>query len=362
MSKQPRTGLGRTFAALALLLALAAASFGHVAVASAQDATPAPVECESPGLPPGTPTPMDDMEGMDMGTPPAAVGTPEAMEGMGTPIAEEAPMTMPEPTPLPEGEPADDETAAAITAAIQNYVACYNEGQATGDPSLYVALESESFLMEMGYDNVYDRVADEFGSPFASISLWSVDNPMTYDDGRVSGDASALIGDHWYQDLRVFLTEEDGTWLRDAEAYLRPNPDVEQVSVKGIALSEEVDEATGERSYSFDFLGSPEIPAAEAIIFNVTNNGEELHEAFVIQLPEGADPLGLLDGSVGFEEITFYGGVFGIPPGQTQDLALLNLPEGNYTMVCFFPSPEGIPHAALGMIAEFTVTEPIEFE
>lgn len=354
MSRHPRNGVGRMFVGLAALLALVVASFGGLATVSAQEATPdgSPMatECESPGLPPGTPTPMDDMEGMDM-------GSPEAMDdmAMGTPEGED--MMMPEATPLPEGTEADEETTAAIIAAIENYAACYSESLATGDPSLFVALESENFWRDQGYSNVYDRVADEMDNPFSSLTLHAVDNPMTYDDGRVSGDMYITLGDHWYQGFRVFLVEEDGIWKWDAEAYLPPDPDVEQVSVKGVSLDEMTDEATGEVTYAFTFLGPAEIQEAEAIVFNVTNNGVELHEAVAVQLPEGADPMGILDGSVPFDQIEFLGGVFGIPPGVTQDLALLNLEPGTYHLLCFFPSPDGVPHAARGMIAEFTVTE-----
>jgi hypothetical protein len=34
---------------------------------------------------------------------------------------------------------------------------------------------------------------------------------------------------------------------------------------------------------------------------------------------------------------------------------LVNLEPGDYTLICFFPSPDGTPHAALGMVATFTV-------
>src|SRR5215213_1726507 len=72
-----------TAAALALGIVTSA---GLVPV-SAQDASPAAspaaVACESPGLPPGTPTPMDEMGDMDMGTP---VGESEEA---GSPVAVE---------------------------------------------------------------------------------------------------------------------------------------------------------------------------------------------------------------------------------------------------------------------------------
>ena len=55
---------------LAVAAALLAVGGSGIATVTAQDASPTPVECVSPGLPPGTPTPMEEgMEGMDMASP-----------------------------------------------------------------------------------------------------------------------------------------------------------------------------------------------------------------------------------------------------------------------------------------------------
>lgn len=336
---------------VALMLALGLfASAGFMPV-TAQDASPVAspdaVACVSPGLPPGTPTPMDEMGSMEMGTP---VGETEEM---GTPMAvEEAEEDV-------TGTPADDATAATIIAAVENYVACYNEGQATGDPSLYVGLESNNYLTSQGYANPYDRVAEEMGSPFPVVTLLGTANPMVWDDGRVSADAELMLGDHWYNHWRIFLVEEDGTWKWDQEASLPPTPDADFVAVNAINITETTDEATGQLTYSFvSFSGSWDFPATEAIVFNFTNSGEELHEAVVAQLPEGADPMGLLDGSVPFDQVKLYGAVFDIPPGGSADLTFLDLPVGTYTMLCFYPGPDGAPHAVNGMVQQFNIVEP----
>jgi hypothetical protein len=349
----------RKLAMLAALVVAIIAGMTGVATVSAQEGSPTPAECVSPGLPPGTPTPMEEgMEGMDMASPSPtdATASPEAMEEVASP----EPMPMPEATPMPEGQPADDETAAAIVEFLTNYAACLDQGWSTDDPALYVALESQNFIMEStGTGNPYDRVANEMGSPFPGFDLKAVTNPLTYDDGRVSGDVSGLAG-HWVVNIRAFLIQEDGEWKYDAEVFLPPDvSDYETVSVVGIDLVEVEDEATGERTYEFAFPGgSTTFPQTEAFVFTVANAGVELHEAIVVQLPEGADPLGLLDGSVAFEDVVFYGGVFGVAPEQTAQFALVDLEPGIYTLVCFFPSPEGVPHAALGMVAQFEIVAP----
>lgn len=336
---------------VALMLALGLFASAGLMPVTAQDASPVAspdaVACVSPGLPPGTPTPMDEMGSMDMGTP---VGE---TEDMGSPIAvEEAEEDV-------TGTPADEATAATIFATIENYVACFNEGHASGDPGLFVALESGNYLASQGYANPYDRVASEMGSPISTATLLDIDNAMVWDDGRVSADAQLLVGDHWYNHWRVFLVDEDGAWLWDEEAPLPPTPDVDFVSVNGINITEATDEATGEITYAFESLsGSWDFVATEAIVFNFTNSGVEPHEAILAQLPEGADPMGILDGSIPMEEVNFLGGVFFIPPDGAADLTMLNLPVGTYTLVCFFPSPDGAPHAVHGMIQQFNIVEP----
>jgi hypothetical protein len=298
---------------------------------------------------------MDDMAGMEM-------GSPEAMEGMamGTPAAEEEAMGTPaavaEEEEVVTGTAADEATAATIFAAVENYAACYNEGQASGDPGLYVALESTGFLETQGYTNRYNRAADEVGSPFATAELLSIDNAMVWEDGRVSADVQVLIGPYWFNEWRWFLIEEDGVWKTDEQAPLPPQPDVESVAVNGLNITETTDEASGEITYAFEsYSGSWDFTESEALIFNITNSGAEAHEAIVMQLPEGADPMGILDGSLDMSQVTFYGGVFDIAPGSSADLTFLGLPVGTYTLICFFPSPDGAPHAAHGMIQQFNV-------
>ena len=80
-----RRSTSRCVRVAAAALALGIFSSAGLAPVSAQDASPVAspdaVVCVSTGLPPGTPTPMDEMGEMDMGTP---VGeTPDT----GSPVA-----------------------------------------------------------------------------------------------------------------------------------------------------------------------------------------------------------------------------------------------------------------------------------
>lgn len=319
----------RVIAAAGVAFALVIGQGGSI---SAQDASPTPIECVAPALPPGTPTPMEEgspeaMPAMEPeGTPPAAEGTPSA-----------------EPT-APVGTPADDATAAEITAAIENYAACTN----TGDFAKIHALETANYLMtNYGSGNPYDAIASDEGGPPTMVELVSVSNQMTYDDGRVSADVEVLVNEHWFLHETMLLAQEDGTWKLDEEITLKPEPEGD-TAVVGVALG------SADNEYSIT-PNAPSVLQSEVLIFHATNGGAEAHELIVLQLPEGADPAGLLDGSLGFDQVNFIGGVFDLAPGESQDLALVNLEPGTYTLICFFPSPEGAPHAALGMVATFTV-------
>jgi uncharacterized cupredoxin-like copper-binding protein len=269
-------------------------------------------------------------------------GSPEAMPEMemeATPAAE--------PT-APEGTPADEATAAEIMATVDNYVACYQ----SGDFAKVHALETANYLMSSyGSSNPYDAIAADQEQGAVTVEIVEVSNPMTYDDGRVSADIQLIFNGHWFQNLRDIYAEEDGTWKLDEEIVLAPEPDGD-TAVVGVALGSADDE------YSI-VPNAPSVAQPEVLVFHVTNGGAEAHEMVVLQLPEGADPMGLLDGSVAMDQVNFIGGVFGLAPGDAQDLALVDLEPGTYTLICFFPSPDGTPHAALGMVTTFTVDPPL---
>ena len=100
------------------------------------------------------------------------------------------------------------------------------------------------------------------------------------------------------------------------------------------------------------------VAESENLILHGTNTGTEDHEIVVFQLPEGADPMGVLDGSIPESDVTFIGQIT-IPAGQQGDMLLQGLPAGIYTTICFFPSEvDGQPHAVHGMIDQFEVTAP----
>ncbi|MEZ4499423.1 MAG: hypothetical protein R2839_04985 [Thermomicrobiales bacterium] len=323
------------YGVLAIGAALLVTGGSGIASVSAQDASPTPAECVSPGLPEGSPTPMD------MASPAA-----EAGHEMEVPVAPE----------VPAGTPADDATAAEIVAFVENYVACLNAATAAADPSLYVGLWSAAFVMEStGTGNPWDAVASEGSGP-GTVVLQAVNNPVVLDDGSRAANAEVLINDHWLANVHMTIVDEEGTWKYGSEMFQTADTSFASgVTVMGIDIVETTDESTGAVTYAFQFLGAPTAVQNEVITLNIANQGVELHEAILIQLPEGADPMGILDGSIAEADVTFIAVAFPIYPGQTYDLSLVNLDPGVYTLVCFIPGPDGAPHIVNGMVAQFEV-------
>jgi uncharacterized cupredoxin-like copper-binding protein len=92
------------------------------------------------------------------------------------------------------------------------------------------------------------------------------------------------------------------------------------------------------------------------------NQGAEPHHAQLVRLNEGvsAEAFGgaLMQGpEAAFPLVSFEGGPAVVGPGGTAQ-ATLNLTAGNYMMLCFVETAEGVPHLALGMIRPFQVAPP----
>lgn len=84
----------------------------------------------------------------------------------------------------------------------------------------------------------------------------------------------------------------------------------------------------------------------------VTNPGQEMHQVGLIRLDSGKTPAELFNAMQTPGPMPKWAvevaGVNPPAPGQTAD-ATLNLAAGNYLLVCFVPSPDGVPHIMKGM-------------
>ncbi len=108
--------------------------------------------------------------------------------------------------------------------------------------------------------------------------------------------------------------------------------------------------------YRFD---APASMPAGAVTIHLINHGKELHQAQMIKLEDGKTAADLAKAlqtpGPPPSWIKFVGGPNGIVPGQEAQ-ATLELAPGNYVYLCLIPSPDGVMHAAKGMVRPFEVT------
>jgi hypothetical protein len=103
--------------------------------------------------------------------------------------------------------------------------------------------------------------------------------------------------------------------------------------------------------YGFEFTA----PLAGVSTFEMTNNGAEPHFMYIVQLAEGVtfEEAFAAEGEDG--TVTAEAGSDTAAPGETAELTV-DLPAGEYAMVCFIETADGTPHAELGMAVPFTVS------
>jgi uncharacterized cupredoxin-like copper-binding protein len=113
----------------------------------------------------------------------------------------------------------------------------------------------------------------------------------------------------------------------------------------------------GAADYSFALPDS--IPGGLTRL-QLTNTGKEGHQAQFARLNDGVTLQQFLAAlpqgeAAAFPLITFKGGAPPIEPGKQAE-AVVDLPVGQYVLLCFIPSPDGVPHLAKGMVRPLTVT------
>ncbi|MEA2523829.1 MAG: hypothetical protein QOF73_1056 [Thermomicrobiales bacterium] len=321
--------LTRLLVAGCATLTLLVGGFFQNATVRAQDGSPVAAECDAPDLPPGTPTPQMD-------------GSPEA-ETDASPAAEPAGAEEDEATPE-GGAPADEATTQEAVAAVENLVNCLNSGDYEG----VVALFTENFLQsEFGTTNPYDAVVGLEGLTFQDFEIGDV---TTYPDGRLAVEVAYLESEYQYVHERWWLVQDGEYWKLDGFDTLRPEPEGD-TAVVGVALGSPEDE--------YALVPNAEaVTQSEVLILHAQNKGQEPHMLAVLKLPEGVTLEQVMQDPTLEDQVEFIGALDYLEPGQEQDLALVDLPPGEYTLACFFDAPDGKTHLEHGMVATITVNAP----
>ncbi len=114
--------------------------------------------------------------------------------------------------------------------------------------------------------------------------------------------------------------------------------------------------------YAFD---APETVGGGTVEMTLDNQGQEAHFAGLARVNDGATYEQVAaamsappsdappSGPPPFTELA---GVASLDPGKSSKVSF-SLQEGTYALFCFIPSPDGVPHAAKGMVKKLEVTE-----
>jgi len=106
----------------------------------------------------------------------------------------------------------------------------------------------------------------------------------------------------------------------------------------------------------------PDNLPAGPTLFHLTDDGIQLHHMTIMKFEQGktlADFGALPPGPPPAWAVLMGGPNTPMPKGG-QDEDVVDLPPGNYAVMCVIPGPDGKPHVAQGMIKGFTVTPSSE--
>ncbi|HMQ51839.1 MAG TPA: hypothetical protein PKE64_17195 [Anaerolineae bacterium] len=120
------------------------------------------------------------------------------------------------------------------------------------------------------------------------------------------------------------------------------------------------------KATDFSFEAPAQIEAG-LVKLNLVNEGQEPHHAQLVRLNEGVTlaqfQAALQQGpEAAFPLLAFVGGPGLVDPGLSSQVTL-DLVPGQYVLLCFIPSHDGVPHLAKGMVRPLEVvarTEQVE--
>jgi hypothetical protein len=177
------------------------------------------------------------------------------------------------------------------------------------------------------------------------------------EDQAALEDAATELEDNAPSDLEEQSTVvadafRDGTFFDDPDAQAAGR-EISEAVYEDCSF-EQVD-VTG---LDFSFEGIPDEIEAGDVAFQFTNDGVEPHEMAIARINDDTDltidEILELPRREAEALITEEGGTFA-EAGDT-DYSITNLESGNYAMLCFVETDDGVPHVVEGMVFPFEVT------
>jgi len=184
------------------------------------------------------------------------------------------------------------------------------------------------------------QVSEIIGDP--PILDFSVEN-IVVADSTATAEVVLSFGDFSQSELWTFILT--GTrWQINDTASIAP-----EIPAGATVVDVQLDE------YEFMY-DQTAIAAGGNIAFGIENIGEEAHELVLFRITTDAPLLDLLQSEEEEPEGIEFLAAGEADPGESSAVVLsAPLGAGRYGIVCFFPSPDGTPHAFLGMVSEFNV-------
>ena len=238
---------------------------------------------------------------------------------------------------IEDGEPTGDE--ADIEAAVQAAADAWNASDVEG----YLVHFTDNWIL-MEFEATREGAAGELAEFVGSPPLAPGELTGIQVSGKTAtADANEFTFGALVAPKRMSFIKEAAGWLIDHEEDL-PAAIPDGVAAVELTLFE----------YSFEF--DSDAITDSNFAFDVSSIGAEQHELVLIRVPEDLDIQAAIlstEQPAGIEDV----GVAGPWNPGTDSTVVFAAPlgPGRYAMLCFIEDANGVPHAVLGMVNEFTI-------
>jgi hypothetical protein len=287
----------------------------EIPAAAARSGDPLPATTRASSSTPATGSSIIQIEGE---------AEPAAATAVATPVA-----TPVRPAPDPAALLAEE-----LTAVAESVAACLSEG----DAETVTQLAAERYLGQL------------FALTPIPTRIVSLEDATPAGDDRATALVTQVVGNQLLRAEWTFEPAPSGE-RRAAESVWRLAGE-RQLPVSAPPGAASIDVEIGDGSFSLD---ETTVTGPDVVLSGTNLSGED-HEMLVLQLAPGFTTTDLLRASGPDlpREVTFIGAAT-VTADDEGDLVLVDLDPGEYTLVCLFLDPEGLPYLAQGMEATFTV-------
>lgn len=250
----------------------------------------------------------------------------------------------------------------ADEAAIIDVLTASHTAELAGDGAAFVAHWTDRGLEQYGLGTREEILAQGLQEDRPGEVVGDPDITVTGDEATVAVNIESGIG--LYR-IDLALIRDGDSWLLDGLEFLGGSaapPGMPVVDVRAVDFAFGFDRsqlASGNFSLDFENTGTQQ---HEMALFRVPDAATVAEAATALATVDGSSYEGVPTGYAAIEHLAY------AEPGQNTTFTLARpLDAGHYVLVCYIPDggldpesgqpvdPQGLPHIAKGMIADFTV-------